>query len=232
MRKCGTCGQSIGHVECTRGQSSQCKDCVTPLHQSAPLAVSISPSGSSDSDEEDEISELSPEMKELASEKCSCCVCQAKDSLPSGYHSNTSSSNQDSSPERSPPGRSSSGTPRCESPGSVSSYSLETRELFGTNTSPLTGQIHSSGCVKTSAFNLEGKRLHPQAVGFKCRHDPGCLYPAAKQAKTDPRRVTIDLRFTPCIKLRKLRVEDYLPFSKMSTRSIGGKKNEESFLIN
>lgn len=230
MRKCGTCGQSIGHVECTRGQPSQCKDCVTPLHQSAPLAVSVSPSGSPDSDEEDETSELSPEMKELASEKCSCCVCQAKESLPSGYHSNRSSSNQDSSPERSPPAGSSSDTPRCESPASASSCSLETKELFGTNTSPSTGQVHSSGCVKKSfAFNLKEKRLHPQAVGFKCRHDPGCLYPAAKQAKTDLRRVTIDLRFPPSIKLRKLRVEDYLPFSKISTRSIGGKKNEESF---
>ena len=230
MRKCGTCGQSIGHVECTRGQPSQCKDCAIPFNQSVPQAVSVSRSGSPNSDKEEKASELKSERKELASEKCSCCVCQAKDSLPSCSHGNTSSSNQDSSPERSPSDRSSSlslpSTPRSTSPAS---WSPEMRELFGTNTSPSTGQVHSLVCAKSSsAFNLKGKRL---AVGHrntkkKCRRDLDCLIPAAKQAKIGPRRVTIDLRFTPCIKLRKLRVENYLPFSM---RSIGGKMNKESF---
>lgn len=228
MRKCGTCGQSIGHVECTRGQPSQCKDCAIPFNQSVPLAVSVSRSGSPDSDKEEKASEKS-EMEELASEKCSCCVCQAKNLLPSCSYSNTSSSNQDSSPERSPSDMSSSSlpsAPRCMSPASSSP---EMEELFGINTSPSTGQVHSSVFAKSSSvFNLKGKRL---AVGHRntknrCKRDLDCLIPAAKQAKIGSRRVTIDLRFTPCIQLRKLRVENYLPFS---TRSIGGKKSEESF---
>ena len=226
MRKCGTCGQSIGHVECTRGQPSQCKDCAIPFNQSVPLAVSVSRSGSPDSDKEEKASELKSEMKELASEKCSCCVCQAKNLLPS---CSSSSNNQDSSPERSPSDMSSSSLPsayRCMSPASPSP---EMREVFGINTSHSTSQVHSSVFAKSSsAFNLKGKRLavRHRNTKNKCKRDLDCLVPAAKQAKIGSRRVTIDLRFTPCIQLRKLRAENYLPFS---TRSIGGKKNAESF---
>lgn len=41
MRKCGTCGQCRGHVDCLRGDvSNECKDCTISVHSNVQVLQS------------------------------------------------------------------------------------------------------------------------------------------------------------------------------------------------
>lgn len=73
MRKCVSCGQWMGHVQCLKGQPEQCTDCVTvPLRQlssfsSVSPAPSIAPRSS-----------LSSERPPINSNPCRCSICIAR----------------------------------------------------------------------------------------------------------------------------------------------------------
>ena len=225
MRKCGSCSQSVGHLECTRGKPSQCEDCATPSHQTA---ISSSPDrkehGNSDSSEEGGESNSNAESKGLDDDRC---VCRAK--LASGgtspNDSNTSpvtEVNMFSEQHRSP--KMSSEQSSFSLPLGIEAEELVARSagqegLSAGNVSPSTGQTVSvrrklyfsnSGCIKgMAAHNSEGSGLCTQpgrhlGTGFDVPR------PAAKRAKTEPRPAMNHQlsRRIPVIKINKLKPED------------------------
>ena len=233
MRKCGTCSQSVGHLECTRGKPSQCEDCATPSHQTGISSSTdkdvegTSYHGNSDSSEEGGESNSNVESRGLDDD---CCVCRAK--LASG---GTSPSDSNTSPvteldmfseRHQTPKMSSEKSSSCSYQG-IKAEELVARSagqegLSAGNVSPSTRQtvnvrrklnFSNSGCIKgMAAHNTKGSGLCMQPGRHSDKDTRFDMpLPAAKRAKTEP-RPAVDLihlsRRIPVIKINKLKAED------------------------
>ena len=220
MRKCGTCSQSVGHLECTRGKPSQCEDCATPSHQTGISSSTdkdvegTSYHGNSDSSEEGGESNLNVESKGLDDD---CCVCRA-DSITSPVTELDMFSERHQTPKMS-----------SEKSSSCSYQGIKAEELVARsagqeglsagNVSPSTVNVRrkldfsNSGCINgMAAHNSKGSGLCMQPgrhLDKDTRFD--MPLPAAKRAKTEP-RPAVDLihlsRRIPVIKINKLKAED------------------------
>ena len=244
MRKCRTCSQSIGHLECTRGEPSQCKDCFIPSRQ---IGVSGSPDketgssqhGSSDGSKEEGRSDLNKDGN------CTCGICRAKGLLSSG---STAPGVSDPSPVAgldmfSEQHRTHESSEKSSSSSFTLPLSPETEELMAcrskemsssASTSPSTGQIVNvrrkldfcnSCCIKRMAdHSSEGNSVCTQAGRHLGKESSGVGFdsplPAAKRVKTGLKPIVNChcSRVIPCIKINKLKAEDYLPFSKMRVK--------------
>lgn len=243
MRKCRTCSQSIGHLECTRGEPSQCKDCFIPSHQigvsgSPDRETSSSQHSSSDGSEEEGRSDLNEDGK------CTCGICRAKGLLSSG---STAHGVNDPSPVDmfSEHHRSHKSSEKPSSSSFTLPLSPETEELMAcshrsnevsssASTSPSTGQIVNvrrkldfcnSGCIKRmDDHSSEGNSVCTKAGRHLGKESSGVGFdsplPAAKRVKTGLKPIVNChcSRLTPCIKIKKLKAEDYWPFSKMRVK--------------
>ena len=209
MRKCVTCSQSVGHLECTRGEPSQCKDCATPSHQTGISSLldkdekGTSEHGDSDNSEEGGEPNSNPEPKGLDDEKCNCCVCRAK--LASGSSNTSPVTEVDVSSEQHQ-------TPQVSSEKSSSSFSL-----------PLSIKAEELVARSAGQEGLSSGDVSPstgQTVSVRRKLNFAMPLPAAKRAKTEPspaknRHLS---RQIPVLKINKLKAEDYLPFSRMKKK--------------